>query len=203
MEWGMGGSFEVKRVMIRKNLSIAAVALLALGWFAACGDGKEDEPGPTVISGYEFEISIEPSTFVPQKAEAVLVASDGDPKTNPPDTVQLFTPNNTLTWAQVGDEGVFSFTVILTSFYKKTLCDVHVVVDEISPPEGRYFFEDDRDTEYAGGVTGAGVWAYGDAASRVDIDRRWRISLKDHSRFTIRGRVLSNPTQCGRLTELP
>jgi hypothetical protein len=178
------------------NKLILAGLVLAL---AACGeDKKEKKPSsPSTISGFEFEIQIEPSTFAPSAAEPVRIASDGDPAGNPAQTVQLYTPNNTLTWLANEDGDFFGFDVELTNFYSGDLCAVQVVVDEIEPADGHTFLDDDRGTSYAGEVTGAGVWAYGDVASGAMYSRRWKIKLEDRDRFTIRGRVLADDENCG------
>lgn len=161
----------------------------------ACGEAEK--PGK-VVAGFTFEITVDPATFAPTVAKAVRVASDGDPATNPPDTVQLYTPNDTLGWTDRTDADVFSFDVVLTSFYAKKLCNVIVVVDTIDSSSGRFFVEDDRGRPYAAGVTGAGVWVYGDAMPRQGIPRRWQLALSNHEHFTLHGRVLADPKACAR-----
>jgi hypothetical protein len=178
---------------MRRFIPGAALALLA-----ACGDGA-GKPTPVKsqeVAGFDFEIAVEPATFVPATAAPVKIARDGDAKTNPPGTVQLYTPNDTLTWLDGANGDIFGFDVELTNFYAAPLCAVRVVVDAISPPTGRAFVADDRGTSYAAGVTGAGVWAYGDLAPKAKETRRWQIRLRTKERFTLTGRVLADAQDC-------
>ncbi len=175
---------------------LAAAALLFVAGLGACGDGKKPAAA-RVVRGFEFEIQVDPSNLMPKAATPVLVASDGNPATNPPGTVQLYTPNDTLTWGQVDEAGVFGFDVELGNFHAETLCGVHVAVTAFEPADGRYFLADDRGTEYAAGVTGVGVFAYGDVESGGAATRRWRIVLEEKGAFKIRGQVLADDEACG------
>lgn len=182
--------------------SVAVLAVL----IAACGRDSEQKKPPATskaVAGFEFEISIEPSTFVPAEAKAVRIASDGNAQTNPPDTVQLFTPNDTLTWQSLDDGDVFGFDVQLTNFYAHQLCALVVVVDSITPAKGRTFLEDDRGAPYAAAVTGQGLWAYGVLGAKEMHGRRWMIKLHDKERFTLKGRVLADDGACGTQGKIP
>lgn len=176
------------------------LVLLGLVITAACG-GAEDkkQTGPSELSGFEFEIAIEPSTFLPNAASPVKIASDGDPAGNPTGTVQLYTPNDTLTWLSEKDgSGIFAFDVEVTNFYTTQLCAVSVVVDSLEPAAGHDFIDDDSATAFAGDVTGAAIWAYGDLAVGGKESRRWKIQLDNRERFVLRGRVLADESACGQ-----
>lgn len=175
--------------------------LLVLGLVltAACGEAdKKKTPATSRVGGFSFEIAIEPSTFLPTAAAPVLIASDGDPDGNPAGTVQLYTPDDSLTWLSEDDgKGVFAFDVEVTNYYAKTLCGVSVVVDSIEPPLGRTFLEDDAATAFAGDVTGTAIWTYGALAAGGAETRRWKIRLEDRQAFTLTGRVLADESACG------
>lgn len=166
---------------------------------AACGDENEKKTaGPAQVGGFAFEIAIEPSTFLPNAATPVKIASDGDPENNPAGTVQLYTPNDTLTWlSEEAGKGIFAFDVEVTNFYQAPLCAVSVVVDSIEPSLGRTFLEDDSAAAFAGDVTGTAIWTYGDLDTGAMESRRWKIRLEDRQRFVLRGRVLADESACG------
>lgn len=173
--------------------------VLGLMLTAACGKEAETKAlGPSQVGGFTFEIAIEPSTFLPAAATPVKIASDGDPTGNPAGTVQLYTPNDTLTWLSEEDgKGIFAFDVEVTNFYATPLCAVNVVVDAIEPPLGRDFVEDDGSAAFAGDVTGAAIWAYGDLEAGSAESRRWKIRLEDRQAFVLKGRVLADEGACG------
>ncbi len=178
-----------------RNWMLAVGVFGALVW-GGCGEEKKETTGPRVVSGFSFEITVDPSTLVPAAAEAMRVAADGSPDSNPPDTIQLYTPNDTLGWQDGVEADYFSFDVDMTNFYRRELCALTVVVDEISPENERYFALDDRGYHYAEGVTGAGVWFYGDLEPKGKETRRWTIALENRESFTLRGRVLADDEAC-------
>lgn len=174
--------------------------VLGLVLTAACGEGDKPKTArPAPVGGFAFEIAIEPSTFLPKAATPVRIASDGDPDGNPAGTVQLYTPDDTLTWlSEEAGQGIFAFDVEVTNYYATALCAVSVVVDSIEPPLGRTFLDHDGATAFAGDVTGAAIWAYGDLDAGAADTRRWKIRLEDRQSFTLRGRVLADESACGQ-----
>lgn len=174
------------------TIVVGMAVILGVG----CGSSDSDDDSSTVVSGFTFEITIDPDTFAPASVEDLLIASTGDPGSNPPDTVQLYTPNDTLTWQSGTDVDYFSFDVELTNFYSRKHCHLRVVVDAIIPEGGRFFQYDDRGTEYASNVTGAGVWAYGDLDAHERETRRWTVGLRSRDSFTLTGRVVADDEAC-------
>ena len=181
------------------NIRLGCACAALLLFLGACGNEEKAENGDQVVKGFTFEVVIEPRAFAPQGVEPVLVASTGDPNSNPPGTVQLYTPNDTLTWYSDERGDVFSFDVEVTNFYEAVLCDLKVVVDTVEPGEGRVFLDDDRGTPHAADLEGAGVWAYGDVEPGTEggLVRRWQILLSDKESFSLKGRVLVDWEGCG------
>lgn len=160
-------------------------------------NGNPNEDQICTLAPRPISDAVDPNC--PCGAECLVPYFDHNKNRGPEGTIQMYTPPasrryypgvpSAKHWEIGVTQNIFTYDVELTNFYDRDLENVHIVLVDISPDDGREGFQDARphtclNNQFA-------VWSFGDIEAGKTVKRTLKLLLPNDEGFTVTGFVVS------------